>query len=137
MKQRQEVEGLSAKNNLVSNVLSQINPFSQYVVQDILHESQKEEDPENPSEDEKERHWKLHENLFKKGPEHVVNPDNLIKTSSQMFSVYKYYENPGLQVQSNYYTQMEDYTEVRTLVPTVKFFDAPQTSTVPDVQVAN
>jgi len=94
-------------------------------VQDILHETQKNYE-ENPAEDDdKKRHWKLHENLFKKGPEHVVNPDNLIKTSSQMFSVYKYYENPGLQVQSNYYTQQEDYSEVRTLVPNIKFFDAP------------
>jgi len=54
-----------------------------------------------------------------------VNPDNLKKTSSQMFSVYKYYENPSLQVKSPYYTKKDDFVEVRELVPQIKFFDAP------------
>jgi len=55
----------------------------------------------------------------------VVNPDNLKKTSSQMFSVYKYYENPSLQVKSGYYTKKDDFVEVRELIPKIKFFDAP------------
>ena len=42
-----------------------------------------------------------------------------------MFSVYKYYENPSLQVKSPYYTKKDDFVEVRELVPQIKFFDAP------------
>lgn len=34
-----------------------------------------------------------------------------------MFSVYKYYENPGLQVKSPFYTQKDDFVEVKDLVP--------------------
>lgn len=42
-----------------------------------------------------------------------------------MFSVYKYYENPSLQVKSGYYTKKDDFVEVRELIPKIKFFDAP------------
>ena len=42
-----------------------------------------------------------------------------------MFSVYKYYENPSLQVSSKFHNGSDDYVEVRDLVPKIKFFDAP------------
>ena len=42
-----------------------------------------------------------------------------------MFSVYKYYENPSLQVKSKYHIGNDEYTEVRELVPKIRFFDAP------------
>jgi len=42
-----------------------------------------------------------------------------------MFSVYKFYENPSMQVKSSYYRDTEDYTEVKELVPKIGFFDAP------------
>ena len=69
--------------------------------------------------------WHLHEDLFKKSPTHEVNPENLVKTSSQMFSVYKYFENPSLQVKSQHYRGSDDYVELRELVPKFGFFDAP------------
>lgn len=43
-----------------------------------------------------------------------------------MFSVYKFYENPSLQVKSKYYTNKDDFVEVRELVPQIMFFDAPK-----------
>lgn len=55
------------------------------------------------------KNWELHESLFKKGPNHKVNPDNLIKSSSQMFTVYKYCENPNLLVKSQTYTGKDDF----------------------------
>ena len=67
----------------------------------------------------------MHEELFKKSPTHEVNPENLVKTSSQMFSVYKFYENPSLRVKSEHYRGADDFVEVRELVPKIGFFDAP------------
>jgi len=96
----------------------------------VRENTSKEEERETKDEDGKaasppEPVWLLHENLFKKSPNHVVNPDNLRKTSSQMFSVYKYYESPQLQVKSEYYTNSKEYGEVKDLVPRTHFFDAP------------
>lgn len=62
-----------------------MNPFAPYVIQDVMDEA---------SGNSEERLWHLHESLFKKSEDHKVNPANLQKTSAQMFSVYKYYENP-------------------------------------------
>jgi hypothetical protein len=66
----------------MAQIFSQINPFSQFVIKDIC-------------EEEKSEDWNLHENLFKR-ENHEVNPENLIKSSSQMYSIYRYYENPSL-----------------------------------------
>ena len=49
-----------------------------------------------------------------------------MKSSSQMFSVYKFYENPGLFVKSKEYTDKEDFQEVKKLVPDFQFYDAPE-----------
>lgn len=59
------------------------------------------------------KNWELHESLFKKGPNHKVNPVNLIKSSSQMFTVYKYCENPNLLVKSQTYTGKDNFQEIK------------------------
>lgn len=80
--------------------------------------------PSQKAEEALEAEWRLHENLFKR-PGHEVKPENLVKTSYQMFSVYKYYENPMLQVRSKYHCGSDEFLEVRDLVPKIRFFDAP------------
>ena len=112
-------EKIDTNGSLIASVFSQINPFAQFVIQDVFEDSRSKKDP-NPKEDSQppqNKVWELHESLFKKGPAHVVPKDNLIKSSSQMFSVYKYYENPNLLVKSNYYTGKEDFVEIKSLVP--------------------
>ena len=57
-----------------------------------------------------------------------------------MFSVYKYYENPGMLVKSKYHkagTDEKDFVEVRELVPKIKFFDAPMKPAVIPPPAAN
>jgi len=111
----EEDDSSKPEQSVVCQVFSQINPFAQYVVQDIL------EDGKNTTE----REWFLHESIFKKTPEQEVKEDVLKKTSAQMFSVYKYYENPSLQVKSPFYLDKAEYVEVKDLMPKAKFFDAP------------
>lgn len=77
-------------------MFSQINPFSQYVIKDLQGENDPAPQPKVEDSAEVEHPlWNLHENLFKR-PNHEVKPETLVKTSYQMFSVYKYYENPSL-----------------------------------------
>ena len=77
-------------------MFSQINPFSQYVIRDLQGENDVAPEPKAEESAEAEPPlWNLHENLFKR-PNHEVKPETLVKTSYQMFSVYKYYENPSL-----------------------------------------
>ena len=72
----------------MSQLCSQLNPFSQFVIEEcVTRESQNEE-----------RVWNLHEELFKSNTMTTVNPEYLKKTSSQMFAIYKYYGDPSLKV---------------------------------------
>ena len=70
--------------SLITSIFSQINPFAQFVIQDVFEDAnQKESSKDEKDGDEVNKNkWELHESLFKKGPGHQVNKDNLIKTSS-------------------------------------------------------
>lgn len=111
------------RGSLIASVFAQMNPFAPFVIQDIMAEVDNNTSEE--SKDDENGIWQLHESLFKRGPDHKVDPAHLKKSSAQMFSVYKYYENPALLVKSKHYTGKEDHVEVRDLVPKVRFFDAP------------
>jgi len=66
-------------SNLISSIFSQINPFSQYVIQDIYDESL--EESKEQDEESTDKNWTLHEKLFKKTATHEVDPKILVKTS--------------------------------------------------------
>lgn len=94
------MEQQANQGELISAIFSQINPFSQFVIKDLHDEnkaapSEAEPKVEESADQTEKPIWKLHENLFKR-PNHEVKPETLEKTSYQMFSVYKYYENPSL-----------------------------------------
>lgn len=117
---------IDINGSLITSIFSQINPFAQFVIQDVFEDSKnaaatKENADDESNEDAKieKKKWELHESLFKKGPNHKVNPDNLVKSSSQMFSVYKYFENPALLVKSQMYTGKDEYKEIKQLVPNI------------------
>lgn len=113
-----------AKQGLVSQLLSELNPFAQFVIEEIVSRRQGE-----ATQDEEEKlnsQWNLHEDIFKSNNQTVVNPEHLQKSSSQMFAVYKYYGDPTLKVKSTKYTKTADeYVEVKSLVEQQRFFDAP------------
>ena len=70
----------------MSQLCSQLNPFSQFVIDEAVNMQSKRENDE-------ERIWDLHEDLFK-GQNQVINPEYLKKTSSQMYTIYKFYGDP-------------------------------------------
>jgi len=113
------------KNGLIAQVFSQLNPFAQYVIEEIVTDQVNkinDRDIKNKPEEEESRMWNLHEDLFR--PQ-TINPDHLKKTSAQMFAVYKYYGDPTMKVKNFKYTGSEDYVETKSLVNAQKFFDAP------------
>ena len=129
---------IDTNGSLITSIFSQINPFAQFVIKDVFEDSknaaaakEKSEADAEDAADKQKKNWELHESLFKKGPNHKVNPDNLIKSSSQMFTVYKYCENPNLLVKSQTYTGKDDFQEIKQLVPNIQFYDAPEAPMMP------
>ena len=59
-----------------------------------------------------------------------------MKSSPEMFTIYKYYESPVLKVQNTHYTQNEDFVEVRELIPKTTFFSTPVTEIAAAPEVA-
>ena len=67
----------------------------------------------NKGEDRTEKVWELDEAIFK-GRE--VKQENLFKTSSEMFVIYKYTNDPRMIVKSSKYTG-NAFTECKDLLP--------------------
>lgn len=109
----------------MSQIFNQLNPFSQFVIEEIVH-SQVKVAGEEAGEEEAEREWQLNEDIFKVNSQSIVDPEHLRKSSSQMFAVYKHYGDPTLKVRSKKYTGKDDFVEVKDLVAHTKFFDAPK-----------
>lgn len=64
------------------------------------------------------KNWELDEAIFQK-PAGAVNKDFLNKTSSEMFVIYKYTQDPHMMVKSPKYTSQlgENFIECRHLLP--------------------
>jgi hypothetical protein len=123
------------KNGLLNQVFSQLNPFSQYVLEEIVTDQVNKVDDINVKkepEEEEARIWNLHEDIFR---HQQLNPDHLKKTSAQMFAVYKYYGDPTMKVKNKKYTGTDEYVEVKSLVKDKKFFDAPKVQLQQEAQI--
>lgn len=68
----------------------------------------------NQGEDSKKL-WELDEAIFKNS-KGEVKKENLFKTSSEMFVIYKYTNDPHMVVKSDKYTDGE-FTECKNLLP--------------------
>lgn len=101
-------EVTKAKTCLISQIFSQLNPFSQFVIEEIV-----------AGETCEQKTWQLHESMFQT----AVNPDHLKKTSEQMFAVYKYLGDPKMKIRRS---DQDEFIEMKDLVPNCKFFAAPE-----------
>lgn len=109
------------KEKLISMIFSEINPFSSFVIQEMMA-GKKDEQPKE------EELWHLSEDMFKDNSNQAVNPDHLKKTSSQMYGIYKYLGDPSLLVKNELHTSKADFVEVKELMPGTKFFDMPEST---------
>lgn len=86
--------------------MASINPFSKYVIEECQQQGQ---------ETSSQKIWTLEESIFNK-PAGEVKQENLEKTSSEMFSIYKYFSDPTMKIKSAVYTQ-DKFCEIRELFP--------------------
>ena len=61
------------------------------------------------------KNWTLESTIFSKPPEEVKQ-DNLMKTSSEMFVIYKYFSDPLIKVKSVKYTE-DKYEHIKDMFP--------------------
>jgi hypothetical protein len=88
---------------LFKQLMTSINPFAQYVIEECKQEAKKE--------------WVLEESLFQK-PQQAHDPEKLQKNSSEMFVIYKYVNDPLLKVKSEKYCgNGEDFVQIKDLFP--------------------
>lgn len=84
--------------------MGSLNPFSQFIVREMIEGA-----------DKNEKLWELDEAIFNK-PAGEVKKEHLIKSSSEMFAIYKFTNDPRMIVRSSKYTNGE-FIECRHLLP--------------------
>lgn len=73
------------KGDLFKLLMASINPFAKFMM----------EEESNPDQ----KLWMLEPSIFSK-PADQIHEDNLRKSSSEMFVIYKYFSDPLIQVKS-------------------------------------
>lgn len=99
--------GLNCQQQLFSRLLTSINPFAQFVVQELTEQS-------TGAKSSSEKCWELDEAIFKKPPG-TVKKESLYRTSAEMFSIYIYAKDPMMQIKSDKYTGGE-FKRVKDLI---------------------
>lgn len=90
--------------------MGSINPFSQYLIREMR-------DSASDKTATSEKVWHLEESIFRK-PQGAAptKKENLIRTSSEMFVIYKFTNDPYMRVKSDKYTNGR-FVQVRDLFP--------------------
>ena len=84
--------------------MTSINPFAQFILQELMSES-----------DASEKCWELDEKILQRRPGDAIPKEHLLKTSSEMFSIYLFAKDPTMMIKSEKYTQGE-FKAVKDLV---------------------
>jgi len=104
---------------LFEKIMASLNPFSQFMIREMQANDGSSQ----------VKHWELDEAIFRtRGAQTEVNKDFLHKTSSEMFVIYKYTQDPRMRIKSHKYlphtaadTEEEKssplFVECRTLLP--------------------
>ena len=96
-------DGLTIKQRIFSRLLTSINPFSQFIVREMV------------SGDSTLQHWELDEKILQRHPDEQIKKEILLKTSTEMFSIYLYTKDPTMRMKSEKYTSGE-FKAVKDLV---------------------
>ncbi len=82
--------------NVFSEMMSLINPFAKYVIEDPAQKKSEEKEEEEEEEKKASIDWEMEESIFQNAPEGV----NLHKSTTEMFVIYKYCPDPEIRVKS-------------------------------------
>ena len=81
--------------------MTSVNPFAQFIIKEI------NERPAFSLSDQDQKYWELDEQIFRKPQGEKVKPENLFKTSYEMFAIYKFTNDPAMRIKSAKYTGNE------------------------------
>lgn len=98
------INGLNSKQHVFSRLLTSINPFAQFVLREMVE-----------SADTVNKNWELDKKILQRHPGEEIKPEHLLKTSSEMFSIYLYTKDPMMLIKSDKYTQGE-FKAVKDLI---------------------
>ena len=62
-----------------------------------------------------EKNWELDQKILQRMPGEIIPKEHLLKTSSEMFSIYLYTKDPTMLIRSDKYTSGE-FKQVKDLV---------------------
>lgn len=110
LESEESVNGLDAKQQVFSRLLTSINPFSQFILQELINSADEAE-----REKVSEKTWELDEKILQRRPGDIIPKEHLLKTSAEMFSIYLYTKDPTMMIKSEKYTQGE-FKAVKDLV---------------------
>ena len=102
------VNGLNMKQCLFSQLLTSINPFAQFILRELV--SEEENASAAPA-----KHWELDEKILQRHQGEVIKREHLLKTSSEMFSIYMFTKDPTMMIKSEQYTDGQ-FKAVKDLV---------------------
>lgn len=94
------VDGLNQDQQLFSRMMTSINPFSQYIILELV----------NANEQDDSKTWEIEQNMLMQ-PKNA-NQEQKKYSSSAIFSAYNYSKDPMMKVKSDYYTKGEWKTVV-------------------------
>ena len=78
--------------------MTSVNPFSKYIIQEII------ERPSFSVSEQDQKYWELDKAIFGRPPWEPIKSENLFKTSFEMFTIYKFNNDPSMRVRSTRYT---------------------------------
>ena len=85
---------------LFAQLMTSVNPFAKFIINEMI------ERPSYKVIEQDQKYWELDEAIF--GPQREpVKPENLRKTSFEMFAIYKYNNDPSMRIKSQKYTNGE------------------------------
>ena len=74
--------------------MTSVNPFAKFIIQEMI------ERPSYSVSEADQKYWELDEAIFGRPPAEPVKRENLLKTSFEMFAIYKFSNDPSMRVKS-------------------------------------
>lgn len=101
-------DSVLSKSLVFTSLMTSVNPFARFIIQEIIDR------PSYSVSEADQKYWELDEAIFGRQTE-PVKRENLLKTSFEMFAIYKFSNDPQMRVKSDRYTGGE-FKQVLELV---------------------
>jgi hypothetical protein len=90
----EEKDSVLNKSQLFISLMTSVNPFAKFIMQEMIDR------PSYSVSEADQKYWELDEAIFGRSPAEPVKRENLLKTSFEMFAIYKFSNDPSMRVKS-------------------------------------